>query len=259
MHYLDNIRIIYKGFKVQDFSFFDIAVIAITVLLGLKGLFRGLIKEAFGLIGIVGGIFIASRASKDIGDLIAPILALESDSSIKLIGFVAGLIGFWVIVYIIGMILSKMSSMSGLGTFDRILGFVFGSGKIFLILSIIVYALSQVNAFKEKLETNFGSTITYPILLDTGAYIIKLDTAGITSKIEEGIDSAVITSKEVIEETTKKTIQEQAQEAVESVKESATEIANEVQEKVQQSVDTVKVETEKVVDKEIKEAKEEIK
>jgi len=243
----------------QDFSIFDIAVIAITVLLGLKGLFRGLIKEAFGLIGIVGGIFIASRASKDIGDLIAPILALESDSSIKLMGFIVGLVGFWIIVYLIGMILSKMSSMSGLGIFDRILGFVFGAGKVFLILSIIVYALSQVKTFQEKLESNFGSTMTYPILLDTGAYIIKLDTTGITSKIEKSVDSAVVTSKEAIEQATKETIEEKVEETIETVKETAQEVATEVQEKTEAAVEAVKVETEKVVDKEIKEAKEEIK
>jgi len=243
----------------QDFSIFDIAVIAITVLLGLKGLFRGLIKEAFGLIGIVGGIFIASRASKDIGDLIAPILALESDSAIKLMGFIAGLIGFWIIVYLIGMILSKMSSMSGLGAIDRILGFIFGTGKIFLILSIIVYALSQVNAFKEKLETNFGSTLTYPILLETGAYIIKLDTAGLSSKIEKSVDSAVETSKEAITAATQETIEEKVEEAVSAAKQAAQEVASDVKEKVEETVENAVLETQKVMDKEIKEASEEIK
>ena len=43
----------------QDFSLFDLIIIAITLLLGLKGLFRGLVKEVFGLLGIVGAIFVA--------------------------------------------------------------------------------------------------------------------------------------------------------------------------------------------------------
>ena len=33
----------------QDFSIFDLIIIAITLLLGLKGLFKGFIKEVFGL------------------------------------------------------------------------------------------------------------------------------------------------------------------------------------------------------------------
>lgn len=238
----------------QDISMFDIAVIAITVLLGLKGLFRGLIKEAFGLIGIVGGIFIASRASKEIGDLIAPILALESESTIKLLGFIVGLIGFWIIVYLIGMVLSKISSMSGLGVFDRILGFIFGAGKIFLILSIIVYALSQVNAFKEKLEKNFGKTMSYPILIQTGGYIIKLDTAGLTSKIEKGVDSAVKTSKEAISEIAKEEIEKQVNETMNEKKEALGEVEKEVEKSVKETTTEIKKEVKEIVETKVNEA-----
>jgi len=142
----------------QDISIFDIVIVSITVLLGLKGLFRGFIKEVFGLIGIVGGIFVASRAATDIGEYISPLLALENESSIKLVGFIAGLIGFWVVMYIVGLILSKMSSMSGLGIIDRTFGFIFGAGKVFLIVSRIIYALSKVKVFKDKLKTNFSYT-----------------------------------------------------------------------------------------------------
>jgi membrane protein required for colicin V production len=71
----------------QDFSIFDLIIISITLILGLKGLFRGLIKEIFGIIGIIGAIFVASRISKDAGDAIAPILAIQSEATIKLIGF----------------------------------------------------------------------------------------------------------------------------------------------------------------------------
>ena len=243
----------------QDISIFDIAIVAITFLLGLKGLFRGFIKEVFGLIGIVGGIFVASRASKEIGDLIAPILALENESSIKLVGFIAGLIGFWIIIYVIGMVLSKVSSMSGLGIFDRIFGFIFGAGKVFLIISIIVYALSQVQAFKQKLESNFKNTVTYPLLIDVGAYIIKLDIAKVSTKVENGINKAVDASKKVISETTKEMIQQQAKETVESVKQKVNESINTTQENVTQEAKEEIVEVEQVVDTQIKDIIEEIK
>ena len=106
----------------QDLNIFDMVIIGITLILGLKGLFRGLIKEVFGIIGIIGAIFVASRVSVDIGNLIAPFLALENQTTIKLIGFVVGLIGFWIAVYVLGVIVSKIFSASGLGLFDRIFG-----------------------------------------------------------------------------------------------------------------------------------------
>ena len=250
----------------QDISIFDIVIVAITFLLGLKGLFRGFIKEVFGLIGIVGGIFVASRASKDIGDLIAPALALDNESSIKLIGFIAGLIGFWIIIYLIGMILSKMSSLSGLGIIDRVFGFIFGAGKVFLIISIIVYALSQVQAFKTKLESNFANTVTYPLLVDVGAYIIKLDISKATTKVEQTVDIAVEASKEAVKDVTKEMIEQKTEKMIEAVQETSKEMATEVKQKVEETIqsatDEVKekiIETEKVVDREIKEAEEEIK
>ncbi len=235
----------------QEISMFDIVIFSITILLGLKGLFRGFIKEVFGLVGIVGGIFVASRASRDIGDLIAPLLALENDSTIKLIGFIAGLVGFWIIMYLAGMIFSKMSSMSGLGVFDRIFGFIFGAGKVFLIVSIIVYALSQVTVFKKKFEENFANSIAYPLLVDVGGYIIKLDIAKTTTAVEKSVDEAVTVSKEAVEDITQEMIKEKIQEVKQKVEQTVNNVKNEVSTQI--------VETEKVVDKEIKEAKEEIK
>jgi membrane protein required for colicin V production len=196
----------------QDFSIFDIVVITITLLLGLKGLFRGFIKEVFGLIGIVGGVFVASRFALDVGQLVAPILALEKSSSIELMGFIVGLIVFWIIAYIVGMILTKIFSLSGLGIFDKILGFLFGAFKVFLILSIIIYALSQVNAIKEKLDETIGDTMTYPILVQGGAFIIQLDKEEFTKEMKNSVDSAVEKTKETVNDISQKEIQKQLNE-----------------------------------------------
>jgi len=43
----------------ENLNYFDIVVLGLVVLLGLKGFLRGFIKEAFAFIGIVGGFFIA--------------------------------------------------------------------------------------------------------------------------------------------------------------------------------------------------------
>ena len=48
----------------ENFSFFDIIILALIVLLGLKGLLRGLVKELFAIFGIIGGIYISSRIAE---------------------------------------------------------------------------------------------------------------------------------------------------------------------------------------------------
>ncbi len=233
----------------QDFSIFDIVIVSITVLLGLKGLLRGFIKEVFALIAIIGGIFVGSRVSGEVGNIVAPILALENNATIQVIGFVLGLIGFWAIVYVLGIILSKIFAASGLGLFDRILGFIFGSAKIFLIFSVIAYGLYQVQSFKSLMDKKVSKTIVFPFLIETGGFIVKLDTSVFTKNIEKTLN---IESEDKIEEDPD-LIKEKT--FVEEVKESVTEIKKTTEESTTAIVNTVKKtvneEVGKVLDKKI--------
>lgn len=201
----------------QDFSIFDLIIIAITLLLGLKGLFRGFIKEVFGLLGIVGAIFVASRISKELGDLIAPILVLENEATIKLIGFIVALVVVWLVIYSAGVVVSKIFSASGLGAIDRIFGFIFGALKIFLIFAVIAYALYQVQSFKKVIDEKFANSIVMPHLLSVGSFIIKLDTTAITQNLDKAVDS--VKPSEVIENT-KKNIEENIQETKKDIEEN---------------------------------------
>jgi membrane protein required for colicin V production len=229
----------------QDFTTFDIVVLALTLFLGLKGLFKGFIKEAFGFIGIIGGIFVASRMSDTIGTLVAPILGLENEATISLLGFIAGLIGFWLIVYFLGIILSKITAMSGLGAIDRLLGFIFGGAKIFFIFAIIAYAVSQVDTFKKTLDEQFGTSIMFPLLVKSGSFIIKLDTSKFTKTIDEGVD-AVVPKENATPATQelKEKIQEGTKEISKAIEENSAQIISdkvkkEVEEKTQAIKDAV--------------------
>ncbi|XOB63153.1 CvpA family protein [Campylobacterota bacterium DY0563] len=220
----------------QSFTVFDIVIVSITLLLGLKGLLRGFIKEIFGLIGIIGGIFVASRMAAEIGNAIAPLLALENNATIKLIGFILGLILFWAIIYVLGIILSKIFSASGLGFFDRILGFLFGSAKIFFIFSIIAYALFQVQSFKDLMNNKISDSITFPLLVQTGSFIVKLDASDFVKKVEDSVtkDEDIVEDPDLIE---KKSITQELTDTVKEIKEKTVESGSAVVDSVKKSVD----------------------
>lgn len=221
----------------QNISTFDLIIITITLILGLKGLFRGFIKEVFGIIGIIGAIFVASRISTEVGNAIAPILAIQNEATIKLIGFATALIGFWLIIYVLGSVISKIFAASGLGIVDRIFGFLFGASKIFLIFSVIAYALYQVQSFKKIADEKFNKSLIMPHLLSVGAYIIKLDTSAITNSVDKVINSPE-TSK-MLEETTNN-IKENIEATTNSVKETVQE---EVEKKLDEKTEEIKEET----------------
>ena len=74
----------------MEINYFDIAVVAIVVILGLKGIFNGFFKELFGLIGIIGGIFLASRIGDWAGEYLNKhIFHFDNPTMLKFIGFIS--------------------------------------------------------------------------------------------------------------------------------------------------------------------------
>ena len=202
----------------ENINIFDFISVSLIVLLGLKGLFRGFTKEFFGIVGIVGGVFVASRIAGDAGNFINGFIPMDNENTILLTGFVLSLVIFWIGTYFVGSVISKIFTLSGLGIFDRVLGFAFGAGKIFLLFAIISYAISQVKAINDSLKPKLNDSIVFPLLVTTGGYIIKLDTSGIQTKVSKELDKVVKSTKETMAEISKKEIEEQVKKKAEELK-----------------------------------------
>jgi len=167
-----------ESFSMMDFNYFDVTIAAIVLILGIKGFMQGFIKEVFGLLGLVGGVYFASRLSDKAATFIdTNFLHLENASLLQLIGFLAILIVIWFSATILGSIFSKLTSESGLGFLNRLFGFIAGGGKYFLIFALIVTALSNVTLVKDNLEKYVNDSVLYPYLKEAGSYLINLDTS----------------------------------------------------------------------------------
>jgi len=168
----------------DNVSIFDIVSLSLILILGIKGVINGFIKEVFGLIGIVGGIFLASRYAQAAGDFIdANLYNFENRASLYLIGFIAVLISFWLLSIFMGFIISSLLKMSGLSGLDKLAGFVVGSMKIFLMFAILAVALSNIEFVRSRMEKYLDKSFMYPIFIETGRYIIKLDTKDVVEKV----------------------------------------------------------------------------
>jgi membrane protein required for colicin V production len=184
----------------MEFNYFDLVVSIIVLLLGLKGIINGFFKELFGLIGIIGGIFIASRLDDTVGKAINDALfKFESEAAVTFTGFLVTLGVFWLAMIAIGMMFKKMVAVSGLGIFDRILGFVFGSGKFFLIGSVIVYAVFNIKVINDNLGKSLDNSFMFAAMKSTGSFIMKLDPVEAVSDMNESIDETIEEAKIQIE------------------------------------------------------------
>ncbi len=205
----------------MEFNYFDIIVTAIILLLGLKGILNGFFKELFGLVGIIGGIFIASRLGDEVGQFLSDsIFKFENSAAVSFTGFLATLAFFWLLMIAVGYAFKKLSHMSGLGVYDKILGFIFGASKFFLIAAVIAHAAYNIKAVRATIDSTFADSTVFPILVSTGSVIMKLDPVEISDDINATIDAGA----DAIRSTTQDAITKSAAQTVDDIKQEIKEI-----------------------------------
>jgi len=183
-----------------EIVWFDIATLGLILIVGIKGVFNGLIKEIAGLLGIIAGVFIASSYAEDFGTWIGSnIINIDSPTALNMIGFLALLTLIWLAFILIGILLSKLISISGMGIIDKLFGFIFAGGKIFVIVSTIVYALSNIEIIKKTTEKYVANSFMYPLYYETGKFIINIDLEKVKNEVN------------AIQEKTKESVKKSAQ------------------------------------------------
>ena len=187
----------------MDVNYFDLAASAIILLLGLKGIINGFFKELFGLIGIIGGIFVASRVGNQVGQYLSDLIfKFDNSAAIHFTGFLATLIAVWLVMILMGTIFKKLSAMSGLGLMDKLFGFVFGASKFFLIASVIAFSVHNIKALQTTLDTSLKTSVLFPIFVSTGGYIMKIDP----SELSHGLDASLHSANDALDQSIDKHI-----------------------------------------------------
>ena len=200
----------------MEFNYFDLVVSIVILLLGLKGIINGFFKEIFGLVGIIGGIFIASRIGDAVGKYLSELIfKFDNTSAISFTGFLATLAIFWLLMIFAGMLFKKLSALSGLGPVDKLLGFVFGASKFFLIAAVIAHAVYNIKAVRNTIDDMMSTSVVFPILVETGSVIMKLDPVEISDEINTTIDSGT----KAVEDSLVKAMDNSTKEMIHTTKE----------------------------------------
>lgn len=163
----------------MGFHYLDIIVLALIVLLGLKGAFRGFIREFFGMAGIVAGVWLGSRLALEVGRWAGGHLgSVQSEGVMKLAGFAIVFLAVWLGMTLAGSLLAsrKKGNEEGFGSRLNMLGGAgIGAIKVFLIFSVIAYAFGSTAQIKRWVNENMSDSALYPALFATGSYLVKLD------------------------------------------------------------------------------------
>ena len=121
-------------------NWFDIVIIAVILILGLIGLWRGATKTIFGIAGLVGGIILASHWYKELASLISP----EKEIWASIVAFLIILITVLVLSAIASQLIKQLLNAVLLGWLDRGIGFALGVIIGLALCTLFVVVLSKI-------------------------------------------------------------------------------------------------------------------
>jgi len=146
-------------------NWLDIVIIVVAVLLGISGLRQGIIKTAFGIAGLIGGIVLAGRYYGGLSAILSPSGATWANIAAYAIILVATL----VVAGVVGHFVSKLVHFAALGWLDRLVGFIFGLfiGGLFcaaIIAILLKYHLVAEEVIAASMVASFLMA-KFPLLL----------------------------------------------------------------------------------------------
>lgn len=208
-----------------ELGYLDFIFLAIIIITTITGFLKGFAKEFCGFLGIVCGIFFASRFAYDSGKWFSSnIIDFGSDSAHTLIGFIAIFLMIVIVFFIFGKILDKITTSALPNYLNKLLGALFGALKSFLALAFIFHLVFRLD-FMQSVQTHWASNSKlYPTMESIASSIIssKLisnapkDSQEVKQEIKELKDKAIESTQELGEkilDKTKQTIQEISNEA----------------------------------------------
>lgn len=144
-------------------SWLDITFLIIVGINGLLGLWRGVVREAFTLLGIVAGAIIASRTYEMALPVVGKIVA--NPNLARIIGFLLIFLVAAVLIHLLGVAIRKLFKIILLGWLDRFLGLLFGliKGLAIVLVAIILLSKFPVGNSRELLEDSI--VVPYAFIL----------------------------------------------------------------------------------------------
>ena len=141
-------------------TWLDLILLAILLFFVLTGLIRGFIKQLFGKVSVVGGIFFAIIFTPFLEQKF--ILLVKNEILSKILSFILIFIIVFLALKIVQHILHKIFTASILKSLDRLLGFVLGFLEGIVILYFLIVAL-QVMPFWDNISSYFEESFIYNI------------------------------------------------------------------------------------------------
>jgi membrane protein required for colicin V production len=168
--------------------FFDIIVLAVIGILTIAGLLSGMVKQLFGLAGVIGGYMLAMKYYQ----FCSKYLMSFHPGTARALSFIAIFLACIILAHIIGWLVGKFVTTTGLGFLNRIGGGLLGFVKGCLIVCVAVMVL---NAFLPADTGFFKKSHTIKYIHRVTALFKKVTREEIKMKYEEKVGKGAAPKK----------------------------------------------------------------
>lgn len=167
-------------------------ILLVPLLYGLvKGLYKGLVAELASILSLAAGVLCAYLYTDELYEYLSEYVK-DPGTGLRIASYAILFISVGLVVYYLGKLLTKLLKAMALGMVNRVLGGVFGTAKMLLIMLVLVYfthpflekKLSEPdgNLFKES--SLYPPLLEYSKLLD-GYLLKKEETPSVEDLIPE--------------------------------------------------------------------------
>ena len=122
-----------------EINILDLVLAVIMVLFAIRGLYKGFLAEVAGLVGLVGGVFVAGHYYGQLGRQLS--LYIKDPSWAYILAYVLILCAVLVVVALVTRLLHKLLTAAYAGWIDHLAGAVAGFLKGFVICALMVALL----------------------------------------------------------------------------------------------------------------------
>lgn len=148
-------------------------ILTIPMLYGLvRGLYKGLIQELASIVGLIGGLILAFFFSEALY-LKLRVFFENPGIEIRVLSFIIIFILVVIAISLISKMLTKALDAIALGGINHLLGGLFGLGKWFAIMLVVVYFLENLRQQGTFQQDTFQDSFVYQILVDSIVYVAE--------------------------------------------------------------------------------------
>lgn len=149
-------------------TWFDLVALAIVAFSGIMAFARGLIREIFSIVALIGAAVAAIYLAERVRPFIEQFTPLDGMLATLAAGLVVFLVVFFAILFLTSVVAKTAHESTEIGSFDRAAGLAFGILRGVVVVALFVLLLRQATGSPQispqaSMPEAIANARTYPI------------------------------------------------------------------------------------------------